>query len=280
MALIFLCAGLSVGFVIGNSRTPFPETPPADPTANWETYISPLAYGKNFLFSFKYPNSIREGGYGSIPGPFTEKYTSLGGLSDPTALKEGTDTSFDGFAIYGVVNQAGSIEKYVDNEIVAMSKSELASNKNLIKNPIPLNGIQSYSVDFSPTLKYYYLSSPDGKAVIIISRVYANQSFLTIFNQIISTFKFLDQSNAEGKFCGGITANLPENQCPGGFYCKLDGNYPDAGGVCIPTNSFTCPPGEWVNCMPGPNAGERIECTSEYLNWAAANCPNFKGAAL
>lgn len=39
--------------------------------------------------------------------------------------------------------------------------------------------------------------------------------------------------DAEGKFCGGIAANLPENQCPPGYNCKLDGNYPDAGGHCI-----------------------------------------------
>lgn len=37
----------------------------------------------------------------------------------------------------------------------------------------------------------------------------------------------------EGKFCGGIAANLPENQCPSGYFCRLDGNYPDAGGKCV-----------------------------------------------
>lgn len=33
----------------------------------------------------------------------------------------------------------------------------------------------------------------------------------------------------EGDFCGGIVG-LP---CPEGYTCQLDGNYPDAGGVCI-----------------------------------------------
>lgn len=36
----------------------------------------------------------------------------------------------------------------------------------------------------------------------------------------------------EGKFCGGFAGNLPQNQCPLGFSCVLDGNYPDAGGKC------------------------------------------------
>jgi len=31
-------------------------------------------------------------------------------------------------------------------------------------------------------------------------------------------------------FCGGI-AGLP---CPTDFYCQLDGDYPDAGGICVP----------------------------------------------
>ena len=35
-----------------------------------------------------------------------------------------------------------------------------------------------------------------------------------------------------GKFCGGITGKV----CPEGYACKLDGNYPDAGGVCIKSN--------------------------------------------
>lgn len=60
-------------------------------------------------------------------------------------------------------------------------------------------------------------------------------------DQILSTFKFLpttaggdqNKASAEGKFCGGIAANLPENQCPGGYKCQLDGNYPDAGGKCV-----------------------------------------------
>ena len=42
----------------------------------------------------------------------------------------------------------------------------------------------------------------------------------------------LDQESptgAQGQFCGGIMGRV----CPGGFRCKYDGNYPDAGGTCI-----------------------------------------------
>lgn len=37
------------------------------------------------------------------------------------------------------------------------------------------------------------------------------------------------KTTGEPKFCGGIAGIT----CPGGFTCKLDGNYPDAGGICI-----------------------------------------------
>tara|TARA_Y100000310_G_scaffold332002_1_gene406686 strand:+ start:169 stop:420 length:252 start_codon:yes stop_codon:yes gene_type:complete len=42
-----------------------------------------------------------------------------------------------------------------------------------------------------------------------------------------------DTDGVERKFCGGIAANLPEYQCPKGYKCQLDGNYPDASGECI-----------------------------------------------
>ena len=35
-----------------------------------------------------------------------------------------------------------------------------------------------------------------------------------------------------GQFCGGIAGIA----CPVGYECKLDGNYPDAGGTCIKAN--------------------------------------------
>lgn len=44
--------------------------------------------------------------------------------------------------------------------------------------------------------------------------------------------------------------------------------------------SFVCPQTEWVDCMPGPDKPSKTECSSEFLQWAQSNCPNFKGAAL
>lgn len=80
--------------------------------------------------------------------------------------------------------------------------------------------------------------------------------------------------------CGGIAGKL----CPSGYYCKYNGTYPDASGVCIKTtegkNTYTCPITEYVDCMPGPGRSAKTECNSAFLKWATANCPGFKGAAL
>lgn len=46
-----------------------------------------------------------------------------------------------------------------------------------------------------------------------------------VFEQMLNSFRF---SNQKENFCGGIAGIV----CPDGFTCKLDGNYPDAGGVC------------------------------------------------
>ncbi|MEK7533367.1 MAG: hypothetical protein AAB542_02940 [Patescibacteria group bacterium] len=57
----------------------------------------------------------------------------------------------------------------------------------------------------------------------------------------------------------------------------------DSGITPTPIGGFTCPKSEWVDCMPGPLEGKTrgitLECTPEFLSWAEANCPNFKGAA-
>lgn len=45
-----------------------------------------------------------------------------------------------------------------------------------------------------------------------------------------------------------------------------------------PSTTYTCPPGGWVDCMPGPDA--KPECSPAAMSWYQANCPDFKGGAL
>jgi len=37
----------------------------------------------------------------------------------------------------------------------------------------------------------------------------------------------------EGRVCGGFAANLPEMQCPSGYTCQSEDDYPDAAGICV-----------------------------------------------
>ncbi|HBC72392.1 MAG: hypothetical protein UX91_C0001G0099 [Candidatus Amesbacteria bacterium GW2011_GWB1_47_19] len=88
--------------------------------------------------------------------------------------------------------------------------------------------------------------------------------------------------------CGGI-ANI---QCPLGYTCQMEGDYPDASGRCVSVvnkpkiklpwfprkNTRVCPATSWINCMPGPGA-KNPQCTQEFLQWAQTNCPDFEGAA-
>lgn len=78
----------------------------------------------------------------------------------------------------------------------------------------------------------------------------SNQQFISDgdFYKMLSTFKFLD-SDATAK------------------------------PASSPSSTYTCPQTEYINCM-SPIPDENINfCYGNYIDWAKANCPNFKGAA-
>lgn len=84
------------------------------------------------------------------------------------------------------------------------------------------------------------------------------------------------QLASEGEFCGGIAANLPENQCEPGLECVLDGAYPDAAGTCqkpAPTGTDelqVCPPERPEICTEeyNPVCGRQVSGTSEVAGYA------------
>lgn len=108
------------------------------------------------------------------------------------------------------------------------------------------------------------------------------------YDEILSTFKFINQTTGNnGEFCGGIAGIL----CPDGYSCKYDGDYPDAGGVCVANpknnNLLKVCPEEWiVDAMPGigsPNPNDppkeyfiykdaRRELIEFDVDWIKANC--------
>ncbi len=94
-----------------------------------------------------------------------------------------------------------------------------------------------YPNEYVGQKKYYYVfTSEDGTKEVVLHSVESTSkgSNEQTFDQILSTFRFIEPSATKGplgQFCGGIAA-IP---CPGGSLCELDGNYPDAGGHCTPS---------------------------------------------
>lgn len=117
-----------------------------------------------------------------------------------------------------------------------------------------------------------------GKNVEVYAKNYGGiTDSYTLFGSSDFYIKLVNDFTAQ-TFCGGIAGKT----CPTGYYCKYDGTYPDAGGTCVKeqtTKKFNCPKNDYVDCMPGPDRKNNIECSSEFLQWAQKNCPNFKGAA-
>lgn len=74
--------------------------------------------------------------------------------------------------------------------------------------------------------KYLYLSNN--------SKMYLFRIIGQPGDQILSTFKFLDQTSAEGKVCGGFGGEKGQFACPTGYKCKYpEPMYPDAQGQCV-----------------------------------------------
>jgi hypothetical protein len=64
-----------------------------------------------------------------------------------------------------------------------------------------------------------YICGSDGKSYCSVCQACSNKD--------VAWYEMSD-SPCEKQFCGGIAGVT----CPEGYFCKLDGNYPDAGGVC------------------------------------------------
>ncbi len=118
-----------------------------------------------------------------------------------------------------------------------------------------------------------YLSERAGILSAVVNK------YGSIFDQVLSTFVFLDTPANSAGPCGGIAGK----RCPAGFTCQMTAIYPDAMGTCItniPNADYTCPTSGYVDCMPSMDAAKKKTCSQEAMTWYEANCPNFKGGAL
>ncbi|MEK7611682.1 MAG: hypothetical protein AAB486_04930 [Patescibacteria group bacterium] len=207
---------------------------PADPTAGWKIYTN-SQYG----FSFKHPEYFNSACCG-LSGPILGKPEKILVLADPKTVMPNTDKPFDGFGIYVDtpevdLNMLEGFSSYIYGQ-----KGSLIKNYQDMMDKEPANtksGFIMVSGRKGESLQGYtwwaekiiYVPFPDNKNVLVIVKGDASKgSFDAVFDQILATFKFLDQTQ-EGDFCGGI-AGIP---CAEGYKCQLEGSYPDAGGKCV-----------------------------------------------
>ena|SRR3990170_8270888 len=191
---------------------PSPSSTPSDETSNWKTYTNKI---KGYLI--KYPNEwqvsedILTSDFSSSP------YTSI---------------------VKGKLDVQATVNIFVEKKTTPASFLPSEILKEFKFKETTFNSYQAVvaiSSGFN-TQKWIFINN-DSKAYVL--NTWGAEEDQEEINQILSTFKFLsttadrDQNNAEGKFCGDIAGNLPENQCPAGYKCQLDGNYPDASGKCV-----------------------------------------------
>jgi hypothetical protein len=245
LAIVVFLLGIGVGKFYPVSNIRFPNlpfinpsptptstpTPTPDPTADWKTYTDT----KN-TFSLKYPASL----------PIE---TSLCGGTCIEDLRFTPNPATGGSSIAVVLTSKDSRIKTLDDykniivkgdsSIINVQDTKIAGNNAVsykLSGGIPPLPIIEYAVVHN---NYYYiirlLDSDETKKDLA-----GNQK---IFDQILSTFTFLDSNNST-------------------------------------SSGYICPPSGYVDCMPVLTPEKQATCSSEAMSWYKTNCPNFKGGAL
>ena len=215
------------GFIKTNPQQETPLTPTIiNEAANWKTYRN-----EENGFEFKYPSD------------WTKKQ-SFGKKGAEYLVVFGGDIKNNWTATPGDV----IFQRYVNFEKLPFKEfliSYLSSSSPLPEDPEDRKQItkeQIGAMEETVSHGYSVLLSPDRTNIfifidpdVISLKIYKpnTNNHKLLFDQILSTFRFLDEnepnSTDEGQFCGGIAGI----ECPAGYICKLEGNFPDAGGSCV-----------------------------------------------
>lgn len=190
--------------VVQSQPTP---TPTPDITASWKTYTD-----DTYTFQIKYPTNWYTG----------KQYSSIYINDKPIPTIPLTHGIPSAFSIQ--VTLISNSEEF--NPTWKNQRSQV-----IIDN---VQGTKFVDLESSPALELLETRIIFDRSPYRYTILFPNQNEIgnhnEIFDQMLSTFKFTDATTStEGKFCGGIAAV----ECPVGYTCKMDGNYPDAGGECV-----------------------------------------------
>lgn len=194
----------------------------SDKTEDWKTYSTDF-------YSFKYPSDWREindyveNTQGSfIIEPIDKEGIFIEFVPNYTDADQLAQQSAEGNKSVGRTVSSKEIQIAGKKAVYQEAKGELG-NKELTIIDIYIKDVKSLT-DFHPT---------NTLVITMANSTGTNQEqYQKALNDILSTFKFLDQS-AEGKVCGGFAGNLPQFRCPEGYKCQLPEDTFDAQGVCV-----------------------------------------------
>lgn len=201
-SLTLLVLASLIGLYISTSLLKAPPSPIETQESQTPVPEERLTYTDSELgFEFSYPADFVESGsiYG---GPATENIPPLFTLTDPATVMDGTDSPFDGFAIYYTNSPRASLEAFVEAEKAAMieiAKINGQDTSTLGKTEkITILGRDVYTLrNYLPQdLKYYYFALNKGYLIVVYSEA-SRGSFEDTFSTILSTLKFAKSNSVE-----------------------------------------------------------------------------------
>ncbi len=188
-------------------------TPTSDPTADWKTYSD-----RQGRFSFKYPSAwwIEE---------FDAGAETISYIDDNDQVSLGITDIISPLSIGKECKSLDDISENINFSYkVNIAVYDCGSlNQHSVYMDFEYN-------DTPYRLGYNYNKNLESK-------------YIGILNQILSTFKFLEEGDKSNN------------------------------------SKYACPANGWVNCMPGPDM-PREECSQDAMDWYEENCPNFQGSAI
>jgi hypothetical protein len=248
--------------------TPIPLDTP-DPTANWKVVTSKF-------WSLKVPQN-----WSSHKCTDVDESLSVGPEIPKDIVVSKVQCEGGGFSTLTITRNSGGFSIPVS---IAQNKSDPSAYFLTVKDKktIQIGGqnaiIQTEEAySFGPNNPVESVAVYIQKAGYTDSIIVADRSFddpktppfletKKIFDQILSTFQFTDQTNPTPT-CRPRPACLDATP-----RCMI----PETSDMC----PYSCPTNGYVDCMPIMDAVKQRACSAEAFVWYQTNCPNFKGGAL
>lgn len=255
------------------SATPSPIISPSDPNAGWKTYISPegkysIKYPFDYTLSQTSPDSST---ISNILPNF--KLTITHKPSDNKTLPQLIEENkiCDISPAQGkpaVVNGIKPAQLYLDNSCGSYitTVAYTINNETLyiisVEAQSIYNEVKQETDKILATLKFIEPAETSPKPSCRPRPACLDSVPRCMIVETPDMCPKTTPIRTEGKICGGIAGI----QCPTDYQCKLEGNYPDASGICIinskitpeqiacPADAKQCSDGSWV-----PRTGPKCE---------------------